>query len=173
MSPMQRTALGLCIITVVVVLGVIYGPHYDDANTTTGDTVPSTVTVTSQQGVLSVNRSLLYKGVTITVTSVEQAHAFSNDGKSAYAHVNEIVRVYVHVQAPTSQQGPIGIDYGNLASLVTPDGTQFNARLSQISPDILPGQQQDGFFDFWVNAPLKLSSLMFSLNGNMIAFNQS
>lgn len=170
MSPMKRTTLGMGIIAVIVVLGVMYGPRYNDSNTTTGDVVPATVTVTNEQGSLNVNRSLVYQGVTITVTSVAQAHSFSDDGKSAYAHVNEIVRVYVHVQGPTSQPGPVGIDYSTLATLVKPDGTQLNARLLQISPDILPGQQQDGFFDFWVNAPLKLSTLTFSLHGNMIAF---
>ncbi len=170
MSPMKRTVLGIVIIAVIVVVGVVYGPHYDTDNTTTGDTVASTVTANNELGSLNVNRSLVYQGVAITITSVEQAHSFSNDGKSAYAHVNEIVRVNVHVKAPSSQPGAIGIDYGTLATLLLPNGTQLNARLSQISPDILPGQQQDGFFDFWVNAPLKLSSLEFSLNGNMIAF---
>jgi hypothetical protein len=40
----------------------------------------------------------------------------------------------------------------------------------QISPDILPGQNEQGFMDFWINAPLNLSSLTFSLAGNTIAF---
>lgn len=170
MSPMKRAVLGIGIIAALVVLGVMYGPRYNDSNTTTGDVVPATVTVTNELGSLNINRSLVYQGVAITITRVAQAHSFSDDGKSAYAHVNEIVRVYVHVQAPSNQSGPVGIDYSTLATLVKPDGTQLKARLLQISPDILPGQRQDGFFDFWVNAPLQLSTLTFRLNGNMIAF---
>lgn len=169
LSPMTRNMLGIGIIAVIVVLGVIYGPHYNsDDSTTTGDAPPSTVTVTSPQGALKVNRSLVYQGVTVTVTSVEQAHAFSDDGKSAYAHVSYIVRVYIHVMAPATLQRPVGIDFGNQANLVLPDGTQLIAHLSQISPDVLPGTQQDGFLDFWVNSPLHLSSLTFMLNGSAL-----
>lgn len=170
MSPVKRTILGIIIIALAVVLGVIYGPHYTDTNTTTGDAPPQTVTVTNSLGSLNVNRSLVYQGVTITVTSVEQAHAFSDDGKSAYAHVKYIVRVRVHVQAPTDQQGAVGIKYGDLAGLALADGTILKARLSQLSPDVLPGQKQDGFLDFWVNTPLTLSALTFTLGSNAVAF---
>lgn len=170
MSPMKRTALGISIIALIVVLGVIYGPHYDVDNTTTGDTPPSAVIVTHALGSLNVNRSLIYQGVTITITNVEQASSFSDDNKSTYAHVQYIVRVRIHVQAPANQQGAVGIDYGNLANLTLADGTQLDARLSQISPDVLPNTSQDGFLDFWVNTPLNLPSLTFSLDGNTIAF---
>ncbi len=169
-SPVKRTVLGLIIIVIVGGLGVIYGPHYDVDNTTTGDTTPSTVTVNNSLNILNVNRSMVYQGVTITITNVEQAYSFSDDNKSSYAHVKYIVRVRVHVQAPASQQGAIGIDYGNLANLTLADGTQLSARLSQISPDVLPNTKQDGFLDFWVNAPLNLPSLVFNLDGNIIAF---
>jgi ABC-type lipoprotein release transport system permease subunit len=170
MSPIKRTILGLSIIALIVVLGVIYGPHYDVDNTTTGDTPQSAVIVNHSLGVLNVNRSLIYQGVTITITNVEQATSFSDDNKSAYAHVKYIVRVRVHVQAPAKQQGAVGIDYGNLANLTLADGTQLEARLSQISPDVLPNTQQDGFLDFWVNTPLNLSALTFNLDGNSIVF---
>lgn len=170
MSPMKRTALGISIIALIVVLGVIYGPHYDVDNTTTGDSPPPTVVVSNSLGSLNVNRSLIYQGVTITITSVEQATSFSDDNKSTYAHVKYIVRVRVHVQAPAHQQGAIGIDYGNLANLILANGTQLDARLSQISPDVLPNTTQDGFLDFWVNTPLDLPSLTFSLDGQTIAF---
>lgn len=170
MSPVQRTVLGISIIALFVVLGVIYGPHYDVDNTTTGDSPPATVVVNNSLSSLSVNRSLVYQGVIITITSVEQANSFSDDAKSAYAHVKYIVRVRVHVQAPAHQQGAVGIDYGKLANLILANGTQLNANLSQISPDVLPNEQQDGFLDFWVNTPLNLSALTFSLDGQTIAF---
>ncbi|MGH2507452.1 MAG: hypothetical protein ACRDHZ_08635, partial [Ktedonobacteraceae bacterium] len=123
MSPMKRAALGIIIIALTVVLGVIYGPHYDVDNTTTGDTPPVPVIVSNALGTLNVNRSLVYQGVMITITNVEQATSFSDDNKSAYAHVKYIVRVSVHVQASAHQQGAIGIDYGNLASLTLANGT--------------------------------------------------
>lgn len=170
MSPLARTMLGLAIIAVVVVLGVVYGPRYDDTNTTTGDAPPATVTVTGQVGALAVNRSIVYKGVTITVTSVEQARSFSDDGKSQYTRTPYVLRVYLHVQAPRDQRGALGIDYPNLARLVLGDGTQMRPRLVQISPAILPAQDKTGFLDFWTSSRMNLSSLTFTLGGSSVAF---
>jgi len=170
MSPLTRTLLGLAIIAVVVVLGVIYGPHYDTDNTTTGDSPPPTVTVTGLASSLSVNRSIVYKGVTITVTGVQQAASFSDDGKSQYAHTKYVLRVNLHVQAPKSQNGPLGIEYTDLTHLVLGDGTQIQSNMAQISPDILPGQDEVGFMDFWTNQQLNLSSLTLTLGGDSIAF---
>lgn len=170
LSPVQRTLLGLTIIALVTVIGVIYGPHYDDTNTTTGDAPPPTVTITGLAGSLNVNRSMIYKGVTITVTSVAQARSFSDDGKSQYAHTKYVLRVYLHVQAPKEQHGALGIDYPNLARLVLSDGTQLRSGMTQISPDTLPGEDQTGFMDFWINTQQNLSSLTFTLGGNVIVF---
>lgn len=170
LSPIQRTILGLVIIALVTVVGVIYGPHYDDSNTTTGDAPPTTVTVTGLTSSLVVNRSVVYKGVTITVTNVAQARSFSDDGKSQYAHTRYVLRVYLHVQAPKSQQGALGIDYPNLVRLILNDGAQLHSGMVHLSPDMLPGQDQSGFMDFWVNTEQKLSSLTFTLGGNAVAF---
>ncbi len=172
MSPVRRTILGIAVIAVIVVLGVIYGPHYDDDDTTTGDAPPPTVTVTGLANALNVNCSVIYEGVTITVVNVEQAQSFSDDGKSQYAHAKYVLRVYLHVQAPARQQGALGIDYIDLSRLVLSDGTEIQSNLAQISPDVLPGQDEDGFIDFWINSPLNLSNLEFVLGGNAIAFGQ-
>lgn len=170
LSPVQRTILGIVVIAIVVVLGVTYGPHYDVDNTTTGDSPPPTVVVTGITNALTVNRSLLYQGVTITVTNVEQAQSFSDDGKVQYAHMKYVLRVYLHVQSPKTQQGPLGLDYANVSRLVLSNGTQLRSNLAQISPDILPNQNEDGYLDFWMNTPLNLSQLAFTLNGATIPF---
>ena len=170
LSPLQRTSLGIITIAIVIVLGVIYGPHYDVDNTTTGDSPPPTVIVTGLANTLNVNRSVVYQGVTVTVTRVAQAQSFSDDGKSQYGHTKYVLRVYLHVQAPKSQRSALGLDYTGLSHLVLSNGTQMNSSLAQISPDILPGQNEDGFLDFWVNTPLNLSQLAFTLNGNTVAF---
>lgn len=172
LSPIRRTILGIVVIALVVALGVIYGPHYDTDNTTTGDSPAPAVTVTGQTSALNVNRSVVYQGVTITVTSVVQAQSFSDDGKSQYAHTRYVLRVYLHVQAPHSQKSALGLNYTDLSRLVLSDGTQVRSNLAQISPDILPGQNEDGFLDFWMNTPLNLAELTFTLNGNSIAFGQ-
>lgn len=169
MSPLMRTMLGLAVIALAVVLGVIYGPHYDDTNTTTGDAPPATIIVSGQVGALTVNRSLLYRSVTITVTGVVQARSFSDDGKSQYAHTSYVLRIYLRVQAPAGQQGAVGIDYPALARLVLHDGTQIRPNLTQVSPAVLPAQDTTGFLDFWTAAPVKLSSLTFVLGGTAIA----
>lgn len=170
MSPITRTLLGLGVILLVVVLGVLYGPHYDDTNTTTGDTLPTTPTVVGPNGSLSINRSIVHQGIAVTVVSVQQAQSFSNDGKSAYAHVKYVVRVLLAIKAPADQQGAKGVDFCALSHLVVADGTQLPCRLAQLSPDVLPGQQEEGFIDFWVNAPLTLPSLSFVLGDASVAF---
>lgn len=172
MSPARRTTLGILIIAVVVVLGVIYGPRYDDDATTTGDALPPTVTATDLTGTLTVNRSLVYAGVSLTVTSVQQAQSFSNDNKSAYAHVASIIRVNLHIQPPASQQKAVGIDYCALSHLMLADGSELTCKLAQLSPDVLPGQSQDGFIDFWLTTPRpqRLVSLGYVLDNAAIAF---
>ena len=170
MSPMQRTILGLLIIAVVLVVGVIYGPHYDTDDNTTGYIPTPALTVNGQTGALTVNQSTVYQGVTVTVTSVMQAKTFSDDNKSQYAHTKYVLRVYLHVQAPKDQQGPLGIAFADLSRLVLSDGTQLRSNLVEISPDILPGQDDTGFMDFWVQEPLDLAQLSLTLNGQTIAF---
>lgn len=170
MSPTRRTILGIVIVAIIVVLGVIYGPHYNDDDTVTGDAPPPTVTVAGLTGSLTVNRSLVYKNVALTVTNVQQAQSFSDDGKSSYAHVKYIVRVIVHIQAPTTQKTAVGIDYCALSHLVLANGSELPCKLAQLSPDILPGEAQDGFIDFWLSAPQRLSTLGYVLDNNAIAF---
>ncbi len=171
MSPIKRTTLGIVIIALAIVLGVIYGPHYDVDNTTTGDTSSAPVIINGAAGEVNVNHSFLYQGVTITVTNVEQAQTFSDDGKSSYAHVKYIIRVNLHVQSPANQQTAIGIDYCTLSHLVLSNGSQLPCKLAQISPDVLPNQQQDGFIDFWISTPpLQLSQLAYTLNNYTVAF---
>src|SRR5437879_10101865 len=117
LSPMQRTIQGIVIIALVVAGGVIYGPHYDTDNTTTGDSPAPTVTVSGLADSLDVNHSAAYQGVMVTVTKVMQARSFSDDGKSQYGHKKYILRVYLRVQAPKSQGGPVGLDYPDLSRL--------------------------------------------------------
>ncbi|HEY0757556.1 MAG TPA: hypothetical protein VGD98_26645 [Ktedonobacteraceae bacterium] len=170
LSPLQRAGLGIVIIALIVALGVIYGPHYDTDNTTTGDTPASKVIVTGLTSSFTVNHSISYQGATVTVTTVMQAGSFSNDGKSQYGHKKYVLRVYLHVQAPKSQRGPLGLNYSELVRLVLSDGTRLPANLAQISPDILPGQDEQGFLDFWVNTPLDLSQLSLLLADQTITF---
>jgi hypothetical protein len=170
LSPLTRTILGLGVIAVAVVLGVVYGPHYDDTNTTTGDAPPPTVTVSGQVGTLAVNRSLIYRKIAITVTVVVQARSFSDDGKSQYAHTPYVLRVYLHVQAPRDLPAALGIDYPALARLVLRDGIRMQPGLVQVSPAILPAQDERGFLDFWTTSPEPLSALTLLLGGTALAF---
>jgi hypothetical protein len=171
MPPYARTTLGIFIIAVIVVLGVIYGPHYDDDETTTGDSIPVTPTVTNLLGTINVNRSIEYQNVSITVTNVAQAKGFSDDVKGAEGKPQDyIVRVMLQVQAPNAQKTAIGINFGNLTQLSLANGTLIPCSLAQISPDIPPGLEEDGYIDFFVSAPVSLSSLTFLLGSNAIAF---
>jgi hypothetical protein len=170
LPPWVRTGIGIGIIAVAVVWGVAYGPRYNDTNTTTGEGLPQPVEVTGSVSKLELHRSLVYQGVSVTVTDVEQAQAFSDDGKSTHHKVPYIIRLNLHVQSPSSQAGPVGIEYPKVARLVLADGTELTCNLADISPAILPGHDEEGFLDFWVDQTYTLSTLSFALGENKLAF---
>jgi hypothetical protein len=103
-----------------------------------------------------------------TVATVSQASAFSDDHKPAGVYT---VRVEMNERSDSSLQAPIGIEYPTLVRLILPDGQSISPKLVSLSPLILPGGSQSGFFDFPVNTQLDLSSLMLKMgNVTTVAF---
>lgn len=161
-----RVILALAIILIFVVLS-FFGPHDEESDNVTGDTLPATVTVTSPLSTLSVNRSIDYSNVDITVTKVDEAAAFSDDKKQGGAYV---IRVYLQEKSAATQS-PVGIDYPSLTRLLLPNGESIAPKFVAIAPSVLPDSVQSGFIDFPVAAPVTLSSLALRMgNGTSVAF---
>lgn len=166
LSTRTRIILAIAIIAVVTILVVRYAPPEGDANNVTGDTLIATVTVTNLVSTVQVNRSAAYSStITVTVMQATQAKAFSDDHKRTG---NYTIRVLVRLQGSSKLAGPLGLDYASLASLVLPTGQTVAPKLVALSPDILPGQMQNGYMDFPVTAQVDLATLKFRLGSQVV-----
>jgi hypothetical protein len=169
-QPRVRVALGIAVIAIAVI-AVFLSPYKEPDDPDIGlinNPNPPTVVVTNPIAVLEVNRDLHYQQVTLTITDVQEAGAFSDDEKTGG---NYTVRVNVHVQPNAALQSPLPINYATLVRLVLPGGQVIASKLINLSPAVFPGKAQDGYFDFAVNSPVSLASLSFKLSGApIIAF---
>jgi hypothetical protein len=138
-----RVALALLAIAIAVVLS-FFAPKEPDPNIgLTTDPVTPTIGITNPAGTLAVNRSVDFREVSLTVTKVEEAGAFSDDRKPVGAYT---VRVQVHLRLPNGQ-------------IISP-------KLISLPPVVFPKQANDGYFDFPVSTQVPLSSLMLRLGSD-------
>jgi hypothetical protein len=164
LSPRARVVLALAIIAFFVVLS-FFLPHEQDSSTLVGDATAPSVTVTNLVSTLTVNRSVDFNNVHLTVTKVSQAAAFSDDPKHAGVFT---VRVEMQAKSESGNQSPIGMNYPSLVRLLLPDGQAIAPKLISLAPVVLPTQVQSGYVDFPVNAQVDLSSLMLRLGSEKI-----
>lgn len=168
--PAVRVVLAIVGIGIAVILSFFLPKEQDPNIGLTTDSVTPTVGITRPVGSIMVNRSVVYRDVTIMVTKVEEAGAFSDDRKRAGIYT---VRVSVHVQPGDTIQSPVGIEYATLVRLVLPDGEVISPKLITILPIVIPNQARDGFFDFPVSAQEPLSSLTLRVGSDTsVAFKQ-
>jgi hypothetical protein len=168
--PAVRAILTIVFIAIAVVLSFFLPKEQDPNIGLTTDSVSPTVGLTRPVGDMVVNRSIDYRDITIMVTKVEEAGAFSDDHKRAGTYT---VRVYIHVQPGDTIQAPVGIDYASLIRLVLPDGQVVSPKLVTVLPVVFPKQAKDGFFDFPVSAQVALSSLALRVGTDTsVAFSQ-
>ena len=168
--PAVRVILAIAFISIAVVLSFFLPKEQDPNIGLTTDTVPPTVGITNPIGSIMVNRSVVYKDITIMVTKAEEAGAFSDDHKRAGTYT---VRVHVHVQPGDTIQSPVGVDFASLVLLVLPDGQVISPKLVTTLPIVFPKQAKDGFFDFPVPAQESLSSLTLRVGSDAsVAFSQ-
>lgn len=168
--PVVRAILAIVFITIAVVLSFFLPKEQDPNIGLTTDSVSPTVGLTRPVGDVVVNRSIDYRDITIMVTKVEEAGAFSDDHKRAGAYT---VRVHIHVQPGDTIQAPVGIEYATLIRLVLPDGQVVSPKLVTVLPVVLPKQANDGFFDFPVSSQVSLSSLALQVGTDTsVAFSQ-
>ena len=168
--PAVRVVLAIALIGIAVIFSFFLPKEQDPNIGLTTDSVPPTVGITRPVGSIVVNRSVVYQDVTIMVTKVEEAGAFSDDRKRAG---NYTVRVSVHVQPGESIQSPVGIEYATLVRLVLPDGEVVSPKLVSLLPIVLPKQSKDGFFDFPVSTQEPLSLLILRVGSeSSVAFSK-
>lgn len=165
-----RIALGIVLVSVVAMLVFFIAySHLPRANPNSGtssDLVTPTAVLTNPVDTLTVNRSIDFNGVHITVIQVQEAGSFSDDSKHGGPYS---VRVYL--QAKNGGQTPVGISYTSDVRLLLPNGQTSTPLFLNIVPVVLPGQMQNGFLDFPVSSKVTLSSLTLRFgSGAAVAF---
>lgn len=161
-SARARTTLALVVIGIGVVLA-FYAPKEKDPNIgLVNDPVTPTVGITNLVDTLTLNQGVDFSNVHLTITTVQEASAFSDDTKRAGAYT---VRVNMHAQPDASIQQPVHIDFASLMTLLLPGGKMLRPKLISLLPVILPGQASDGFFDFPVTAQTPLAPLSLQISG--------
>jgi hypothetical protein len=157
----------IVLVVVGIALAVVVSfslPKEQDPNIgLTSDPTTPTVGITNPVATLTVNRGVVFRDVTMTVTKVEEAGAFSDDRKRAGTYT---VRVLVHVQPGNNVQSPVGIDYTSLVHLVLANGQVISPKLVSLLPVVLPQQTSDGYFDFPVSSQVSLPSLTFRIGSD-------
>src|SRR2546421_6430560 len=124
--PVVRAILTIVFIAIAVVLSFFLPKEQDPNIGLTTDSVSPTVGLTRPVGDMVVNRSIDYRDITIMVTKVEEAGAFSDDRKPAGLYT---VRVSVHVQPGDTIQTPVGVKFTTLVRLALPNGQVLSPKL--------------------------------------------
>src|SRR5438874_3885481 len=151
-----KVIFAIVFIAIAVVVSFSLPKEQDPNIGLINDPVTPTVGVTRPIGSMIVNRSVVYRDITIMVTKVEEAGAFSDDRKPAGLYT---VRVSVHVQPGDTIQTPVGVKFATLVRLVLPNRQILSPKLVTVLPIVFPKQAMDGFFDFAVSSQVPLSSL--------------
>jgi hypothetical protein len=166
-SHRARVTLALIVIGIAVVLA-FFAPKEPDPTIFDEPTTP-TVSITNPSGTLTVNKSITYSNVQITVTQVQEATAFSDDEKRAGTYT---VRVNVHMVPNNHLQSPVGIAFASVVRLILSNGQEIAPKLVNAATVIFPQQPEDGYFDFPVSSRLPLASLMLKVGSDSsVAFN--
>lgn len=170
-SSRVRTTLALVVIGFAVIVVLLGGSREADPNIGLGANPETpTIGITNPVAALTVNRSIVYQYVSITVTTVQEASAFSDDRKQNGAYT---VRVQVHIQPGNEIQSPQGMNYISLVRLILPNGEAIAPKLISVLPLIVPQRPQDGFFDFPLTTTVDLSALTLRVgSADAIAFSR-
>lgn len=164
-----RVTIALIVIGLAVVMAFLSPHKEEDANIFGNEPITPTVILTHAVGSLTVNKSITYSNVQLTVTQVQEAGAFSDDEKRAGGYT---VRVNVHLVPNHTVQSPVGLAYASLVRLILSNGQEIAPKLVTASTVIFPQQPADGYFDFPVSNSVPLSSLTLKVGSNTaVSFN--
>jgi hypothetical protein len=148
----QRGALRLVIILLLILI-VLGGAgylalHYLDVANNTQPAITAS----------SINATVTYAGVTMSILKVEQSQRFLNDPNSA---TDGMVRV--HLQAENKTTVPMNLLYNTIATLVLPGGKILTPTYVKGNIGVAPGATQTSIVDFAVPADTKVNQLVLRL----------
>jgi hypothetical protein len=120
--------------------------------------LPGFVTIQPPITTTSINASVPYAGVQITVLTVQQSQSFIKDPNS---NSNGMVRLNLQEQNPTNVK--VVWSYAMIARLVMPDKTIVSPIYERSVVNVAPGTLQKNFVDFSVPTTIAVKQLTFVL----------
>jgi hypothetical protein len=106
----------------------------------------------------SINTTVTYAGVTMSILKVEQSQRFLDDPNSA---TDGMVRV--HLQAENKTTIPMNLMYNTIATLALPGGKTLTPTYVKGNIGVAPGATQASIVDFAVPADTKVNQLVLKL----------
>ncbi len=144
----KRGLLVPCLVLILLVLLVLAGLIVLNL----GGIIQPTITTTS------LNSTVTYAGLTITVLNVQQSERLNDDPNTSTTGM-----VRVHLQAENKTTVPVSLRYNDIAHLVLPGGNIVVATYVMASSRVAPGTTQTGVVDFTVPTMTKVEQLILRL----------
>ncbi|GAC1615451.1 MAG: hypothetical protein NVS4B11_02450 [Ktedonobacteraceae bacterium] len=129
----------------------LLGIHISGRGVTTQPTLSS----------FSVQSTVIYAGVNITVLDVQQAQNFLDDPTTSSGNPSNMVRI--HLQASNKTPNAINLMYNNSVSLLTPEKKTIAPTYVRSSSVVTAGATQTNALDFVVPENTKVGQLLLRL----------
>jgi hypothetical protein len=155
--PRLRTGVVLLLVLALVILGVVSYAAMSLLGSGLFKPAPVQAPITT----VSVNASVTYAGVAVTVVNVQRSQNFLDD-----PHTSSTGMVRVHLQAQNKATEPVNLFYNNIAHLVLPGGKEVASTYVKAVVGVMPGATQAGTVDFAVPMTFKVNQLALRLGAN-------
>ena len=150
--PRKRRRLGMLLLLLVILL-LLGGASYLALNyLNVGNTTQTPITTAT------LNSTVTYAGVTMTVLKVEQSQRFLDDPSSAN---DGMVRVYLQAQNKTAV--PVNLQYNTIVALTLPGGKTIAPTYVKGNIGVVPAATQTSMIDFAVSTDTKVDQLTLQL----------
>ena len=151
-TPRRRGGLRLFIILLLILIllggGGYLALHYLNVSNNTQPAITAS----------SINATVIYAGVTMSVLKVEQSQRFLDDPNTA---TDGMVRV--HLQAENKTTIPMNLMYNSIATLALPGGKVLTPTYVKGNIGVAPGATQTSIVDFAVPTDTKINQLVLKL----------
>jgi hypothetical protein len=168
LSPRARTWLAVAVIAVATVLMAFYAPAQSPAPIM-GPEPAVTVVATNPRSTAEINHEFDFKGVHLTIKTVELADKFSDDKNRKGKYTLRVL-----VDAINNGKDVIGLTYVDDVFLMLPDGEKVRVKRVSVKPAALPGELQSGFIDYPLETAVDITKLKLSFSdGTVVSFKQA
>jgi hypothetical protein len=150
--PRKRGKLGIVIVLLIILL-LLGGASYLALTYLNVDNTTQTPVITT-----TLNSTVTYAGLTMTILKVEQSQRFIDDPSSANDGM-----VRVHLQAQNKTAVPVNLQYNNIVALTLPGAKTIAPTYVKGNIGVAPAATQTSIIDFAVPSATKVDQLTLQL----------